>query len=125
VECYCGCGRKVSFSRRGANKKIRRTSDLIGKLQDGRHAFDLLVDASDPNALAAAEVDPAELLQRLDEGINAGDYHRDMWVGVTHGEHVAMDPDVDRWEKQDWTNWTRSALALWVMIERRRRRDGW
>jgi hypothetical protein len=107
----CGCGEKVSFGRRGMNKNIRRTEDLVAKLRDDREAFAGVVAAADPDVVATADVELRELFERLDNLINEGERHRDFWVGSAHGDYPE-NPSVARAIKRDWNAWTRSALAL-------------
>lgn len=123
--CNCGCGRKVGFGRRGMNKNIRRTDDLIQKLRDERDAFaTLVVGAEGSTVLTESDHGPMELLGRLDHELTKGEAHRDFWVEATHGDYP-RDASTALAIKRDWNAWTRTALSLLVMFERRRKTDGW
>jgi hypothetical protein len=107
------------------NKNIRRTDDLIRKLRDERDAFAVLArHAEGSTVLAESGHDPMEVLDRLDHEIAEGEAHREFWVDATHGDYP-RDASAALAIKRDWNAWTRTALSLWVMFERRRMIDRW
>jgi hypothetical protein len=65
-----------------------------------------------------------ELLDRLDHEIADGEAYREFWLDATHGDYP-RDASAALAIKRDWNAWTRTALSLWVMMERRRKIDGW
>lgn len=121
AECFCGCGLKVRFGRRGMNKNARRTDDLAAKLRSTRSEVQ--------HQKAAADSDPQPLLAWLGELIVEGDNYRRFWIDAVNGDHpqtagAALEA------KRQWNAWVKKSLQMTTLLSlpaetQRRIIDSW
>jgi hypothetical protein len=103
ADCNCGCGTKVGFGRRGMNKNIKRTDDLLGKLEQAHE---------DARRWRPYPDSDQEGMERMVDGlVEEGDRYRGFWVDATHGERPQV-PSEALEIKRGWNAWTRSALSI-------------
>ena len=82
--CKCGCGQKVAFGRRGMNKNIQRTTDLLAKLERARE--DALSYKPYPDS------SPEGMRKHVDDLVDEGQGYRSFWIDATHGDHPRTRP---------------------------------
>jgi hypothetical protein len=89
AECFCGCGRKVKFGKRAANKAGQQAERGLGVL-------DALAA---PHFAGAREDEQAEpLMDRLDGQIAAGREYRERFRAMVHEEEpVSGLPGFTEW----------------------------
>jgi hypothetical protein len=98
--CNCGCGQKVGFGRRGMNKNIQRTAELLTKLEQAQH--DALRFKPYPDS------DPEGMREYIDGLVDQGQQYLEFWIQVTHGGYRGTSSEA--WEiKRAWNQWTRSS----------------
>jgi len=96
ADCYCGCGLKVRFGRRGMNKNIRRTDDLLAKLKQAQQ--DALGFKPFPDS------NPEGMKEMVDDPVRKGADHRQFWIQATHGDHPQVASEALE-AKRGWNQW--------------------
>ena len=105
--CNCGCGEKIGLGRRGMNKNIRRTDDLLARLEKAQE--DALHFQPFPDS------DPAGMREMVGDLVEKGESYRLFWIDATHGDHPsAVSEALDI--KRDWNQWTRSVFSITAIL---------
>lgn len=98
AECFCGCGRKVKFGRRGMNRNGAATKSLLAELCEVREA----IEQAGPLGEGG---DPTDVLRTYDEMIEAGTEYETAWQAVMHGEVPNNPPSQTLAFKREWSTW--------------------
>ena len=96
ARCFCGCGRKVSFGDRRANRAGQRTLDALSKLRAIQEGLDgdlspLTKELEQRAGLLG--IPPEELPDTSDviaEAIDHGEAYLELWRSAVHGETVSL-----------------------------------
>ncbi|MHB8659667.1 MAG: hypothetical protein ACYC91_17310 [Solirubrobacteraceae bacterium] len=107
ADCNCGCGLKVRLGRRGMNKNIRRTDDLLATLKQAQQ--DALGFKPSPDS------NPEGIKEMVDDLLLKGEDYRRFWIEATHGDHPQVVSEALE-IKHGWNQWTRSVLSVSVIL---------
>ena len=108
-ECFCGCGRAVSFEKRWLNHQGRRTSELIERLEKVRLETERRGPLTD-----GGNIEP--LLSTLDQRIAEGREFECFWRSCIH--RLVLPPPSDPHEvKRDCASWVKQGSLAAELLE--------
>ena len=105
-ECFCGCGEKIGFTKRGVNKQGRRTVEQLEKLRGIEERTERLRSVEGAEYQAACD----ELLGVVRFLIQEGEDYESDWKNIVHFDYVPVEGIMNF--KRSWNEWGRATFTL-------------